>query len=87
MAPSLLAEPQWFSVAGLAIDIVAIILLAWEHLIVRNVISGDPGGPGGRDQDPPASPWRRLRREKTTVACVLFLALGFALQIYGTWPR
>lgn len=87
MVSSLLAEPQWFSVAGLAIDIVAIILLAWEHLIVRNVIRGDPGRPAGRDQDPPASPWRRLWREKTTVACVLLLALGFALQIVGTWPR
>ena len=31
--------------------------------------------------------WQRLRQEKTTVACVLFLALGFALQIFGNWPR
>ncbi len=81
MVASLLAEPAWFSVAGLAIDIVAIILLAWDLLMVKKVT------PGGRDQTPPPSPWQRLGREKMTVACVLLLILGFALQIYGNWPR
>ncbi len=81
MIASLLAEPKWFSVVGLAFDIVAIILLAWELLIVSKFT------PGGRDQMPPPSTWQRLRQQKMTVACVLLLAVGFALQIYGTWPR
>ena len=84
MVASLLAEPAWFSVTGLAIDIVAIILLAWDHLKVKKVT---PCGPGGRDQSPPPSPWQRMGREKMTVACVLLLVLGFALQIYGNWPQ
>ena len=84
MVASLLAEPAWFSVAGLAIDIVAIFLLAWDLLIVRKVT---PGGPGGRDHTPPPSTWQSLWREKVTVACVLLLVFGFALQIYGNWPR
>ncbi len=84
MVASLLAEPAWFSVAGLAIDILAIILLAWDLLIVGKVT---PGGPGGRDQNLPPSTWHRQRQAKMTVACVLLLALGFALQIYGNWPR
>ena len=81
MVASLLAEPGWFSVAGLAIDIVAIILLAWEHLIVRKV------APGGRDRNSAPSAWQRLRQETMTAACVLLLVLGFALQIFGNWPR
>ena len=81
MVASLLAEPEWFSVAGLAIDIVAMILLAWDLLIARKIT------PGGRDQNPPSSAWQGLRQEKMAVACVLLLALGFAMQIYGNWPR
>ena len=82
MFMSLQAEPAWFSVVGLAIDIVAVILLAWD-LIIKQSISQLPHGDG----DVPPNVWRRILEARTTVFCVLLLVLGFGLQIYGNWPR
>ena len=78
---SLLTAPEWFTVAGLAIDIVAVVLLAWE-LLLRKAASHNAGG-----GDASSSPWRRLRERKMTALCVLLLVIGFGLQIYGGWPR
>ena len=84
MLTSLQVGPEWFSVAGLAIDIVAGILLGWGLLITRGAslhAGGDRLGPAS------SSTWRRIREQKTTVLCVLLLLVGLALQLYGSWPR
>ena len=78
---SLQIAPEWFSVAGLAMDIVAVVLLAWE-LLLRKAVSHHAGGGGAW-----SSPWRRLREHKMTALCVLLLVIGFGLQMYGGWPR
>jgi hypothetical protein len=72
--------PEWFTVAGLAIDIVAVLLLAWE-LLLSKAAPNHAGGPAS------SSPWRRLRENKMTALCVLLLVIGFGLQIVGGWPR
>ena len=77
---SLPTAPEWFTVAGLAIDIVAVVLLAWE-LVLKKAASHHAGVGAS------SSPWRRLREQKMTVMCVLLLVIGFALQMYGGWPR
>ena len=83
MVSSLQLEPAWFSVVGLAIDIIAIILLAWELLIRRSTSLR----PTGDLDDPTVSRVRkRIREEKMTVLCVLLLVIGFGLQMYGSWP-
>ncbi len=83
MVSSLLLEPAWFSVVGLAIDIIAIILLAWELLIRRSTSLR----PTGDLEGPTVSRVRkRIREEKMTVLCVLLLVIGFGLQMYGSWP-
>ncbi len=82
MFMSLLAEPAWFSVVGLAIDIVAVILLAWDLLIKRS-LSQRPD----RNGDVASSVWRRFLEAKMTVMCILLLVIGFGLQMYGNWPR
>ena len=96
MAPvieSFLAEREWFSVLGLAIDIFAVVMLAWDFLIMKRLPSrpGDRPArppPQGGEADPPApTTWQRLRQEKITVLCLFLLAFGFALQMYGSWPR
>ena len=78
---SLPTAPEWFTVAGLAIDIVAVVLLAWE-LLLRQAASHHAGGGAAS-----SSPWRRLRERKMTALCVLLLVIGFGLQMYGGWPR
>ena len=78
---SLPTAPEWFTVAGLAIDIVAVVLLGWELLLSKAVSHHAGGGAAS------SSPWRRLREHKMTVLCVLLLVIGFGLQIYGGWPR
>ena len=78
---SLQTAPEWFTVAGLAIDIVAVVLLAWE-LLLKKAAPHHAGG--GRAS---SSTWRRLREHKMTALCVLLLVIGFELQIYGGWPR
>ena len=82
MFMSLQVEPAWFSFVGLAIDIVAVILLAWD-LIIKKSISQAPHGAG----DVAFSVWRRILEAKTTVLCVLLLVFGFGLQMYGSWPH
>lgn len=81
MLMSLQIAPEWFSVAGLAMDIVAVVLLAWE-LLLRKAASHHAGGGGAS-----SNPWRRLREHKMTALCVLLLVIGFGLQMYGGWPR
>ena len=78
---SLQTIPEWFTVAGLAIDIVAVLLLAWELLLSKAA----PNHAGGAAAS--SSPWRRLREHKMTALCVFLLVIGFGLQIYGGWPR
>ncbi len=82
MFMNLQAEPAWFSVVGLAIDILAVILLAWDLLIKRS-LSQRPD----RNGDVASSVWRRFLEAKMTVMCILLLVIGFGLQIFGNWPR
>lgn len=82
MFMNLQAEPAWFSVVGLAIDILAVILLAWDLLIKRS-LSQRPVSNG----DAASSVWRRFLEAKMTVICILLLVIGFGLQIFGNWPR
>ncbi len=78
---SLPTAPEWFTVAGLAIDIVAVVLLGWELLLSK--AASHHAGVGAAT----SSPWRHLGEHKMTVLCVLLLVIGFGLQIYGGWPR
>ena len=88
---SLTAEPAWFSVIGLALDVFAIIALAWDHVLARKgpIHSGSPhvGEPAG-DADFKAPTFMdRVKQSKITLLCVLVLVVGFVLQLYGEWPR
>ncbi len=88
---SLTAEPAWFSVIGLALDVLAIIALAWDLLLTRKgpIHSGSShvGEPAG-DADFKAPTFMdRVRQSKMTLLCVLILVVGFILQLYGEWPR
>ena len=82
MFMNLQAEPAWFSVVGLAIDILAVILLAWDLLIKRSLWQRPD-----RNGDVASSVWRRFLEAKMTVMCILLLVIGFGLQIFGNWPR
>ncbi len=82
MFMNLQADPAWFSVVGLAIDILAVILLAWDLLIKRS-LSQRPD----RNGDVASSVWRRFLEAKMTVMCILLLVIGFGLQMFGNWPR
>ncbi len=82
MFMNLQADPAWFSVVGLAIDILAVILLAWDLLIKRS-LSRRPNSNG----DAASSVWQRFLEAKMTVMCILLLVIGFGFQMYGDWPR
>ena len=88
---SLSAEPAWFSVIGLALDVLAIIALAWDLVFARKgpIHSGSShvGEPAG-DADFKAPTFMdRVRQSKIALLCVLLLVVGFILQLYGEWPR
>ena len=85
---ALVGEPKWLIVVGLALDIFAVMVLAWDLVLRR---PGPVAPQGGDSPDPPATGPRtildRLKEQRLTVGCVFILVLGFALQIVGTWPR
>ena len=88
---SLSAEPAWFSVIGLALDVLAIMALAWDLVLARKgpIHSGSShvGEPAG-DADFKAPTFMdRVRQSKIALLCVLLLVVGFILQLYGEWPR
>ncbi len=88
---SLTAEPAWFSVIGLALDVLAIIALAWDLVLARKepIHSGSShvGEPAG-DADFKAPTFMdRVRQSKMTLLWVFILVVGFILQLYGEWPR
>ena len=85
---ALFGDPKWLIVVGLALDIFAVVVLAWE-LVLRRL--GPVAPQGGDSPDPPVTGPRttldRLKEQRLTIGCVILLVLGFALQIVGTWPR
>ena len=88
---SLSAEPAWFSVIGLALDVLAIIALAWELVLARkgpiHFGSSQVGESAGNADFKAPTFMDRIRQSKITVLCVLVLVVGFMLQLYGGWPR
>ena len=55
---SLQTAPEWFTVAGLAIDIVAVVLLAWELLLKKAAPQGSlHRGLSGCPTVPPPRVW------------------------------
>ena len=88
---SLSADPAWFSVIGLALDVLAIIALAWDLVLARKgpIHSGSShvGEPAGDADFKSPTLMDRVRQSKITLLCVLLLVVGFMLQLYGEWPR
>ena len=82
MFDAFLAQPQWFSVIGLAIDIIAVVMIAWDLLIRRSHSFPSSSKPGDLVPEP-INVWNHLREHRITVLCVLLLLLGFALQLIG----
>ena len=83
---SVFSEPAWFSVVGLALDIFAVVALAWELLLTDRSASHSGNSSGGSSNTTPTR-LERIRQSPVTILCVLLLVLGFALQIIGNWPR
>ncbi len=75
---SLFSRPEWFSVIGLAIDVIAVIAIVWDIVITRR----EPLA-----FNPSDTILDRIKHYKITTACLFLLALGFLLQMYGSWPR
>ena len=81
----------WFNVAGLVLDIVGALVLAWGLITMteaiehgQTVLGGPPGDPGNREI-PRA---RVLLRDAKFVRWGLGLLIGgFLLQLIGSWPR
>lgn len=83
---SVFSEPAWISVVGLALDIFAVLALAWDLLLTDRSASHSGGSSGGGSNTAPTR-LERIRQSRLTILCVLLLVLGFALQIVGNWPR
>jgi len=83
---SVFSEPAWFSVIGLALDIFAVVALAWELLLTDRSAFHSDGSSGGSSNTTPTR-LERIRQSPITILCVFLLVLGFALQIIGNWPR
>ena len=77
-----LPSPPWFSVVGLGLDTLAVIAFAWDVARVSTVPAANVGGGASR-----VSWFERLGASRLAIACAFVLATGFALQIYGEWPR
>jgi len=78
-------DQGWLTVIGLAIDIVAVLLIAWDFVIVPKP-SEPPAQPYGRPPRSGREFVNRLRDERRTILCVGLLVFGFLLQIAGSWP-
>ncbi len=85
-----LAEPRWLIIAGLGLDMVGgvlVALTAWSRVRVSispisAPMGGAPMGVIGTGSEPGSGlKWRR----RSVVAGAALLALGFAMQIWGTW--
>ncbi len=83
------AEPAWFSVIGLGLDVVAVAAITWDLVISgRPVVgAGIPRLAGGADDAAVPGILVRLMQARLTVLCVALLVVGFLLQMYGVWPR
>ncbi len=81
-----LPSPPWFSVVGLGLDTLAVIAFAWDvargSTVPATVPAANVGGGASR-----VSWFERLGASRLAIACAFVLATGFALQIYGEWPR
>ncbi len=84
-------NPKWFSVVGLLLDAAGAMALAAglfiskagavELSVARRAaddVEGNLSQPQVQD---------RLRQSRNAVIGVILLALGFILQIVGSWPR
>jgi hypothetical protein len=83
----------WFNVAGLVLDIVGALVLAWGLITMteaeaieqgQTVLGGPPGDP--RNREIPRA--RVLLRDARFARWGLGLLIGgFLLQLIGSWPR
>ena len=83
------ANPAWFSVIGLGLDVFAVAAIGWDLVVSgRPVVGAGMPRLAGEVHDA-AVPGilARLRHARLTVLCVAVLVVGFLLQMYGEWPR
>ena len=89
------AEPRWLTVIGLTFDIVGVVVIAVgvfapkKQLIEQHKESGTAyyGGPSEETVQKGGAFKDRFRQSKTAVWGALLLLVGFALQVFGAWPR
>lgn len=84
-------DPRWFSVIGLFCDLVGAAFLAVGLIVSKQQaielgVSRWSGGTEEQQSSLPAVRDRIIQARRTKVGLGL-LMLGFALQIYGSWPR
>lgn len=84
-------DPRWFSVAGLFCDLIgagflALGLIVSKRWAVELGVSRWSGGTEDQQMSLPAVRDRVFQARNATIGVAL-LGVGFALQIYGNWPR
>ncbi len=89
LVEALFAEPAWFSVIGLGLDVVAVAAISWDLVISGRPVdrAGMPGLAGATGDAAAPGTLVRLRHARLTVLCVAVLVVGFLMQMYGDWPR
>ena len=84
-------DPRWFGVAGLVLDLAGAIILAAGLIVSRRgaVDLSVARWAAGNDDDDSGQPQvkDRLRQSRNALVGIGFIALGFFLQVIGSWPR
>ncbi|MFN0298966.1 MAG: hypothetical protein ACKVQU_01295 [Burkholderiales bacterium] len=86
-----MVDPKWASVLGLALDAVGVAFLTYGLLISKKkaIELGSAYWSGETDEQnletPPVRD--RLRQSRNAAVGAILMVFGFALQIYGAWPR
>ena len=81
----------WFNVIGLAFDLFGAVFLAWDLMISNKeaIELGVSRWAGDNDNENIKLPavQDRIKQSKNAKIGLFILAIGFLLQIIGSWPR
>ncbi len=82
---------RWFNIAGLSSDLIGAIFLAYGLVISKKeaIKLGVSRFCSNKDEDNLRLPGvqDRLKQSRNAIIGLVFLAVGFILQIVGNWPR
>lgn len=82
---------KWLIIVGLVFDLIGALFLAWGLILTKKqaIELGVSRICGNTDEENLRLPTvvDRLRQSRNAVTGIIFLSIGFLLQIIGSWPK